>query len=238
MRDAGAPLADRGHVGQRLRIDERDLRFRVVQPEFERVGAEQERQRHGDRAEAIDRDVRDDGLGALRKDQRDLVAARDTHRRQRIREAVRLLLQVPERERGGRAGFVFPVEREARAVGRPAAAARFGDREARRHVPPVRRMDFGVPVRRHWPISDEFAAFAPDVVRATRVGRRRVATRPRSPASGRPGGTHGHGINGGARRPWPSPGDRKARRRSRPTPVAARAGGPAGWRCWSSASAA
>ena len=55
---------------------------------------------------------------------RDLVTLRDAERRERVRQPVRLLLQVPERVRGGGAVLVFPVEREARPVGRPAPGTR------------------------------------------------------------------------------------------------------------------
>ena len=148
-RDARTALANRRHVRQRLRIDERDLRLEVVQPVFERLGAEQKRQRHGDGANAIYRDVRNDGLGPLREDQRDLVAACDPHRTERIGEPVRLLFQLPERVHGGRAVLVFPVQRDAVAVGRPASATGLGDRKLRRHIPAVPAMQLRIPIGAH-----------------------------------------------------------------------------------------
>src|SRR5262249_36573145 len=83
-------------------------------------------------------------LRTLRQDQRDLVASRNALRGERIRQAIRLLLEVPERERAARAGLVLPIEREARAIVRPPAATGVGDGELRRHIPPVRAMDLCV----------------------------------------------------------------------------------------------
>ena len=90
-----------------------------------------------------------DRLGPLRQDERDAVAARHAERGERVRQAVRLLLQVPVRQRAPLAGFVFPVEREARAVGGPAAAARVRDVEVGGHVPAVAVVELGVTVDGH-----------------------------------------------------------------------------------------
>src|SRR6185312_17174379 len=105
-----------------------------------------ERQRHGDRAELVRGEMRDDRLGTLRQDQRDAVAACHTRGGERIGEPVRLLLQVEERERGTRTVLVLPIQREARAIGGPATAAGLCDVEIGRYFPAMRRVDLGVAV--------------------------------------------------------------------------------------------
>ena len=98
------------------------LASELIEPVLERLGAEQERQRHRDRAELVDRDVRDDRFRPLRQDQRDLVAAaRTPSAASAFDSAIRLLLQVPERVRAARARLVFPVQREPGAIVRPSA---------------------------------------------------------------------------------------------------------------------
>ena len=62
-------------LAMRALVDDREARLAVVDAVLERVGAEQHRQRHRDRAELVERDVRDRGLEALRHDERDAVAA-------------------------------------------------------------------------------------------------------------------------------------------------------------------
>ena len=113
-------LADRREIRHRLRVDERDVGLGIDEPVLERIGAEQERQRHGDRAELVDRDVGDDRLGPLRQDQRDLVArfARPgprAHSRTRFACCWRSQNVYALR----RARLVFPVQRKARAIVRP-----------------------------------------------------------------------------------------------------------------------
>src|SRR5437667_8747308 len=102
---------------------------------LERVGAEEVRERQRDRAHLEDRDIGDRGLGALRQDDRDALAALDAEARERVRQAVGRELDVPERVRGGRPGLVLPVEREAVAVGGPLAATRVRDVVALRYAP-------------------------------------------------------------------------------------------------------
>ena len=68
---AGQAVADRREVRQRCRIDDGDQAFRILQPVFERLGAEQERQRNRDGAQLIAGDVGDRGFGPLRQHDRD-----------------------------------------------------------------------------------------------------------------------------------------------------------------------
>ncbi len=202
--DVGEPrhvAADRDEVRQRLRIDQRDLRFGVGQPVGERVRPEQERQRHRDRAELIDGDVRDDRLRSLRQDQRDLVAAAHAEPGERVGQPVGLLLQVPERVRRRRAGLVLPVERKAGPVLRPAPAAGVGDVELRRDVPAVAGADFGVAVGGHgsgWRRSRRRACAggAPGIIAQTRArGNARSGAAPSSPANrGAAVAVHDNGI--------------------------------------------
>src|SRR5690242_1382234 len=75
----------------------------------------------------------------------------DSRGDQRIRQAIRLLLQIPERQRVTRAVLVFPVKRKARSVVRPAPAAGVRDVEIRGNVPAVRGVYFGVAIDAHAP---------------------------------------------------------------------------------------
>ena len=65
----------------------------VLQPVAQRIDAEQDRQRHRDRAELVDRDMAGGGLRRLRQQHRDAVAARDAVRGERVGEPVRGLAQ-------------------------------------------------------------------------------------------------------------------------------------------------
>src|SRR5262249_24111278 len=113
---------------------------------LERIRSEKMRERKRDRAHLEDRDVGDRGLGALRQDERDSVAALDAEPGERIGEPVRFLLHVPERVRGLRPRFVLPVEREARAVRGPAPAAGARDVVAFGHLPAPAAVELVVPV--------------------------------------------------------------------------------------------
>ncbi len=157
------PRPDGRQVRQRLRVDHRDLRLGIGEPVFEGFGPEQERQRNGHGAHLVDRDVRDGRLAPLRQHERDLVAALHAQPRERVRHPVGFAVQVPERVRGSGARFVFPVQREARPIRGPAAAAGVRDIEMRRHLPSVRGMQRGVVVGGH--------AHSADVRRARLSGR-------------------------------------------------------------------
>ena len=148
VREARTAFPNRQQVRQRLRVDERGLRLAVLQPVFERLGTEQERQRHGDGAELVDGDVRDRRFRPLREDQSDLVAATDPVRRERVGKPVRLLRQIPERPCRARAVLVFPVQREACAIVGPARAACLREIEVGGNPPAMRRVDFGVAIDR------------------------------------------------------------------------------------------
>src|SRR5216684_1827842 len=128
-------VLDRPEIGECRRLDDGDAGLRMINPVFQSLRAEQMRERQRDRPHLEDRHVGDRGLGALRQDEGDAVAALDAESRERVREAVRRRLDVPERVRGGGARLVLPVERQARAVGRPLAAARARDVVALRDLP-------------------------------------------------------------------------------------------------------
>src|SRR5258705_559875 len=126
---------DRPQVGQRGRLDDGDARTGVLEAVLERLRAEQVREWQRDRAHLEDGDVGNRGLGALRQQERDAVAAPDAERRQRIGEPVRGGLHVVERETRGGAGLVLPQQREPRAIRGPLAAAVVADVEALRKIP-------------------------------------------------------------------------------------------------------
>src|SRR5213078_1093242 len=128
-------LLDRPEIGERRRLDDGDAGLRMIEPVFQGLRAEQMRERQRDRPHLEDRHVRDRGLRALRQDEGHALAAPDAESRQRVRQAVRRPLDVPERVGGGGARLVLPIEREARAVFRPLPAARARDVVALRDVP-------------------------------------------------------------------------------------------------------
>src|SRR6266851_2517795 len=135
MSQARQAVLDRPEIGERRRLDDGDAGLGMIDPVFQSLRAEQMRERQRDRPHLEDRHVGDRGLGALRQDEGDAVAALDAESRERVREAVGRCLDVPERVRGGGARLVLPVERQARAVGRPLPAARARDVVALRDVP-------------------------------------------------------------------------------------------------------
>jgi len=129
-------------------IDDHDFGFAVLQPVFERVRPEQDRQRHRDRAELVARNVDDRRFRALRQDQRDPVAFFYAQRAQHIRQQVGLLLQLRVRHTGGLARFILVMDRDARRVGGPARAAEVGDIQLCRHMPAELVVQRGVAVGR------------------------------------------------------------------------------------------
>jgi len=142
-------LADRGEVGERRGVHDRGLAFRILQPVFERFGPEEKRQRHGHRAHLIAGDVRHRSFRSLRQHDRNLVAARDTVRTERIGEPIGLLLQLCIGETRGGTRLVFPIQGNARCLARVARAHRARDVEIRRHLPAVRSADRPVAVFPH-----------------------------------------------------------------------------------------
>src|SRR6267142_2666476 len=128
-------VLDRPETGERRRLDDGDAGLGMIEPVFQGLRSEQMRQRQRDRPHLEDRHVGDRGLGALRQDQGHALAAPDAESRERVRQAVRRRLDVPERVGGGGARLVLPVEREARAVFRPLPAARPRDVVALRDLP-------------------------------------------------------------------------------------------------------
>ena len=73
--------AELGHPLERLPLAEHGAHVGAAQPQLERVEAEHLAQRHDDRPELVDRDVRDRGLGPLGEDQGDPVARPDAEAR-------------------------------------------------------------------------------------------------------------------------------------------------------------
>ena len=131
----GTVRADRRERGQGAGVDDRDDGVAVLQAVLERVGPEQQRQRHRHRAHLVDGHVRHDGLGALRQDDRDAVTGLHAERLQRVGEAVGVGLQRGVGVRAAVARLVLVVQRDARGLLRPAPAARLGDVELARDVP-------------------------------------------------------------------------------------------------------
>jgi hypothetical protein len=126
--DRGEPRTRRSrlaHVGDAALVDDREKRLAVVDAVLERVGAEQHRQRHRDRAEAVERDVRDRGLEALRQDQRDAVAAADASLAQRRGEPVGVAIELAVGEVGAPAVLGLEADRDRDPAARaPSACSR------------------------------------------------------------------------------------------------------------------
>ncbi len=113
-----------------------DARCAVLQAKRHRIGAEKDRQRHRDRAQALAGDVRHRGLEALRHHDRDAVAVLHAAAYEARRQAARGGVEVTIGEARGFALFVLVDDRDR--VGRAARPARgtdFGDVELRGHAP-------------------------------------------------------------------------------------------------------
>src|SRR5450755_3190941 len=93
--------------------------------------------------------MRDGRLGPLRQNDGDGIAATHTKCRERVGQAIRLLLQVPEGECRRRPHLVFPIHREAGAIDSMAAAYRRRNVELGRHLPTVLREDLSVAIWQH-----------------------------------------------------------------------------------------
>ena len=120
LRQRGARL---GQLRQPLRVGDDGLHAGVLQPVGQRIDAEQNRQRHRDRAHLVDRDMPGGRLRRLRQQHRDAVAARDAVRGERVGEPVRGLAQPAERDLFGPAVRAHvqdrePVRHPARPSGR------------------------------------------------------------------------------------------------------------------------
>ena len=115
--------------------DER-ARPAVGEPERERVGAEQHRERQGHRPELVDRDMGHDGLDALGKDDPDPVPAPDADPGQCVGKPIAEPLQIREREGPLRARRVLEVQRDAIADVRMPIADVDADVVAPGDVPP------------------------------------------------------------------------------------------------------
>ena len=146
-------LTDRRNILDRGSVDEHDLGLGIVQPVFERVGTEQERQGHRDRAQLVAGDVRDRGLGPLRQDDRDLVAAAHIQRGERVGQPIGLLLHGEVRQRRRPAVLVLPMDRDPVRVAGMAPARGMGDVEVRGNAPAVLREELAIAVHRHARVS-------------------------------------------------------------------------------------
>jgi hypothetical protein len=82
------PRRQPGHLRKPGRIRDHGLGARRVQPVFQRFDAEEQRQRHRDRAELVDRHMGDGRLEGLRQEQRHPVAAHNALRSQRVGEGI------------------------------------------------------------------------------------------------------------------------------------------------------
>ena len=107
----------------------------VGEPEGERVGAEQHRERQRHRAELVDRDVGDGGLDALGQDDADPVPAPDAEPVECVGEAIAEPLQLGEREGPLRPLCVLDVDGGAVADVRVSIADIDADVVARGNVP-------------------------------------------------------------------------------------------------------
>ncbi len=104
--------ADFGKLGEALCIGDDGFHTGVLQPVAQRIDAEQDRKRHRDRAELVDRDMPGGRLRRLRQQHRDAVAARDAFLAQRVCEPVGGLAQPAERDLFGLAVGADVQDRE------------------------------------------------------------------------------------------------------------------------------
>ena len=109
-------VANPGETGQGCGIDERGDGLAVLQAVLEGVRAEEHRERHRHDAHLVAGDVRDRRFRALRQNDPDPVAALYAEAGERIREAVRPLLQIPEGVRLAGPGLILPIQSEPGAV--------------------------------------------------------------------------------------------------------------------------
>ena len=123
---------DRLHALE-LAVGEHDRRIRVAEPHRHRVRAEARRQGNSDRAQLVDRDVRDRRLGPLRQRDPDAIALADTASPQRVREPVRVVRELAERDAPGDLAPVRDHDRDR--VARVALADVDAQVDLRRHLP-------------------------------------------------------------------------------------------------------
>ena len=103
---------------------------------LERVVTEKQRERHGDRAELVDRRMRNRHVRRLRRQDADAVATRNSARAKRVGEAIRLFGQIAESD--GADDAVRPQIEDRRTLGRmlrPFVRDIDADVVARRNVP-------------------------------------------------------------------------------------------------------
>ena len=123
---------DRLHALE-LAVGEHDRRIRVAEPHRHRVRAEAGRERNSDRAQLVDRDVRDRRLGPLRQRDPDAISLADPPRPQRVREPVRVVGELAERDAPGDLAPVRDHDRDR--VARVALADVDAQVHLRRHLP-------------------------------------------------------------------------------------------------------
>ena len=134
-----------GQLFQPTVVDDGHPHLGVRQAILERIGAEQMRHRHRNRAHLVAGDVRNAGFRPLRQDDGNAVTGHDAHGAQHIGQSIGGLLEIPEGPGFRVSGLILVVQGEARPVVRPAPAAGLGDVVARRHLPAKRRPQ-GLPV--------------------------------------------------------------------------------------------
>ena len=102
-----------GELREPLRVGDDGFDAGVLQPIGQRIDSEQDRERHRDGADLVDRDVPGRGFRRLWQQHRDAVAARNAVRDQRIGKPVRGLAQPAERDLFGLAVRAHVEDREA-----------------------------------------------------------------------------------------------------------------------------
>ncbi len=121
---------------ERLRLAEHDAHLGVPEPRLEPVRPEEDGERHRDCAELGRGDVRDGRLGPLRQDDPDAITEPDTEPPQRVREPVRVVRKLAERDRPGDRAAVGDENRGG--VARLALADVDAEVERLRQPPPER----------------------------------------------------------------------------------------------------
>ena len=109
-----ASVMNRLERRQRGGVDDRSYGAAVLQPVLERVGAEQQRKRHRDGAQLVDRDMGDRRFRALRQNDSDAVSALHAECAQRIRQPVGVGLQRGIGIGGAVAAFVLAMQGDPR----------------------------------------------------------------------------------------------------------------------------
>jgi hypothetical protein len=116
-------VAHRAELFQPALVDDGDAHLGVRQPVFQRVGAEQVRDRHRDGAHLVAGHVRDAGFRPLRQDDGDAVAGHDAHRASTLDRRLAACCMSQKLQASVCPGLVLVIQREAGAILGPAPAA-------------------------------------------------------------------------------------------------------------------